>query len=99
MNYIDFALCYKALGDETRVKIFDMLKSGEKCACKLLDELNCSQPTLSYHMKMLSDCSLITTRKEGKWCYYSVDINILKELSKFILSTSNTKMEKCCEKD
>lgn len=66
------AAIFKAFCDENRVSILKILISGEKCACKLLDELNITQPTLSHHMKILCDSGIVTGRKEGKWMYYSI---------------------------
>lgn len=63
---------FKALSDENRIRILRMLRSGEKCACKLLEELNISQPTLSHHMKILCDAGLVAGRKDGKWMHYSI---------------------------
>lgn len=71
-NEKQMALTFKALGDENRIRILKLLRSGEKCACKLLEELNISQPTLSHHMKILCDSDLVKGRKEGKWMYYSL---------------------------
>ena len=47
------AAVFKALCDENRIRILKLLTGGEKCACKLLDELSVTQPTLSHHMKIL----------------------------------------------
>lgn len=66
------AIIFKALCDENRVRILKLLCSGEKCACKILDELNVTQPTLSHHMKILCDSEIVVGRKEGKWMYYSI---------------------------
>lgn len=66
---------FKALSDENRIRILRMLRSGEKCACKLLEELNISQPTLSHHMKILCDAGLVAGRKDGKWMRYSICCN------------------------
>ena len=63
---------FKALGDENRILILQLLSGGEKCACQLLKELQITQPTLSHHMKILCDSSLVISRKEGKWSYYSI---------------------------
>ena len=63
---------FKALGDENRIRILKLLHSGEKCACKLLEELNIGQSTLSHHMKILCDAGIVTGRKEGKWMHYSI---------------------------
>ena len=68
----DMAGVFKALSDENRIRILGQLRSGEKCACKLLEALNISQPTLSHHMKILCDAGLVTGRREGKWTHYSI---------------------------
>ena len=71
-NEQDIVCIFKALSDENRIRILKMLRSGEKCACKLLEELNISQSTLSHHMKILCDAGIVTGRKEGKWMHYSI---------------------------
>lgn len=75
---------FKALGDENRVQILYMLSSGEKCACKLLEELDVSQPTLSHHMKILCDAKLVNCRKEGRWMHYSLSQEGVKEISNYL---------------
>lgn len=69
------AVIFKAFCDENRVKILQLLQGGEKCACKLLDEMNITQPTLSHHMKILCDSGIVMGRKEGKWMHYSISEN------------------------
>ena len=70
----------KALADETRVKIFNMLSEGELCACRILEEFNITQPTLSYHMKILCDSGLVDGRRDGVWMKYSINKNGLDSL-------------------
>ena len=72
MNERKIAVIFKALGDENRIRILKLLKGGEQCACKLLEELNISQSTLSHHMKILCDAEIVTGRKDGKWMHYSI---------------------------
>ena len=71
--YWETARVFKAFCDENRLQILELLRSGEKCACKLLDDLQISQPTLSHHMKILCDANLVQGRKEGKWVHYSIN--------------------------
>ena len=71
-NYEEIAQVFKAFCDENRLMILEMLQSGEKCACKLLDELNIGQSTLSHHMKILCESGVVVSRKEGKWTYYTI---------------------------
>ena len=72
-SYKETARVFKAFCDENRLQILEMLRSGEKCACMLLDELQISQSTLSPHMKILCDSGIVQGRKEGKWVHYSID--------------------------
>lgn len=74
----------KALSDETRVKIFEMLSYHELCACEILEEFNITQPTLSYHMKTLCDSGLVSSRKDGSMTKYSIDKESLEDFRKFI---------------
>ena len=64
----------RALADENRLAIMGALADeGELCACKLLDRLEISQPTLSHHMKVLVDCGIVSARKDGRWMHYRLD--------------------------
>jgi ArsR family transcriptional regulator len=78
MNNELFALISKALSDPNRLQIIQMITDQERCACKLLEHFNISQPTLSHHMRILSDCNLIKTRKEGKWSHYSMNMETME---------------------
>jgi ArsR family transcriptional regulator len=63
--------------------ILEMLQSGEKCACVLLEKLDIVQSTLSHHMKILVESGIVLARKEKKWTYYSISsdgIVIAKDL-------------------
>ncbi|WP_294466963.1 metalloregulator ArsR/SmtB family transcription factor [uncultured Anaerofustis sp.] len=75
---------FKALSDENRLTILHSLKNSEKCACKLLDELNISQSTLSHHMKILCDAGLVIFRKEGKWMHYRINEDGVKNIIDFL---------------
>ena len=78
------ALVCKALGDTNRMQIVQSLTGGELCACKLLEQFSITQPTLSHHMKILCDSSLVDSRKDGKWTYYSLNCAMFKEFKLFI---------------
>ena len=96
----DMAAVFKALSDENRIRILKMLHSGEKCACKLLNELNISQPTLSHHMKILCDAGIVTGRKKGKWMHYSIcceGVRKIRDLMRELLSAENTPAECECK--
>lgn len=86
MQEIDVALICKALSDANRLKIVKMLSDGEKCGCKLLEAFEITQPTLSHHMRILCECDLVQTRKEGKWSHYSLNCETLCQFKNFISS-------------
>lgn len=82
-DFAKYVVLLKALADETRLRIFDMLNEGELCACDILDEFTITQPTLSYHMKILSESGLVHSRRDGVWMKYSINEESLLLLRKF----------------
>ncbi len=80
------AKIFKALSDPSRLKILDILSCGEKCACDILEDFNFTQPTLSHHMKVLMECGLVKSRKEGLWSYYYLDNNNSNRLELFLMN-------------
>lgn len=81
----EYALLFKVLSDETRLSILTMLNSKEElCACKLLENLQITQPTLSYHMKVLTENELVFARKDGSWMRYKLNPQRLAQLTAFL---------------
>ena len=66
------AKVFISLCDETRLRVLELLRSGEKCAGVLLKQVSVGQSTLSHHMKVLVESGIVTARKAGKWTYYSI---------------------------
>ncbi len=95
------AVIFKAFCDENRIRIIKLLRSGEKCACKLLEEINVTQPTLSHHMKILCDAEIVIGRKEGKWTHYSISekgVEQAKECLQLLTARDDECENKsCCE--
>lgn len=85
---------FKALGDENRVKIVKMLACSDMCVCDICKNLELSQPAVSHHLKVLSDSELLTTKRQGKWIYYSINYDFFNEL-KDELENLIKKPEKC----
>ena len=95
---MEYAPIFKALGDSTRLQIVEMLSDGELCACKILEQLNITQPTLSHHMKILCDCGLVKGRKEGKWTHYAISCEVLTAIQTFAAGLQCGKEGACqCE--
>ena len=69
------ARLFKALGDPARVRIVNLLATtdGSVCVCDLTGPLGLSQPTVSHHLKKLTDAGLLSREQRGVWAYYSID--------------------------
>lgn len=93
-NQIDYASVFKALGDTTRLRIIEMLSCGELCACKILESFQITQPTLSYHMKILIECGLVKSKKEGSWIQYSNNTELIEIIKKY-WNNITTEQENC----
>lgn len=75
---------FKAFCDENRIRILQLLLDGERCACRLLEALDITQPTLSHHMKILVDSGIVSGRREGKWMHYSLSDEGIKEAQSYL---------------
>ncbi len=90
-DYQEIVKVFKALDDEKRLQILDMIRSGEKCACVILEDMQISQSTLSHHMKILCESGIVQGRKEGKWVYYSIDAEGSKRAAMLLDSLTDCK--------
>lgn len=99
MNYKKTAIMFKAFCDENRLQILSLLQSGEKCACKLLEEMQITQPTLSHHMKILCDAGVVVSRKEGKWMHYSISEDGIQSVKEYLdtFNKCSSDGKSCCK--
>jgi len=63
---------FKALADETRLRILKLLEVREMCVCEVMVALDLTQPTASHHLGLLENAGFVKARKEGKWVFYRV---------------------------
>jgi len=80
------AALFHALSDEIRLDVVALLLHGERCVCELMEELDMAQSRLSWHLKTLADAGIISGRKEGRWNYYSLNVDAIAE-ARAILET------------
>lgn len=98
----EHAKIFKAFCDDKRLRILELLRGGEKCACVLLEQLELGQSGLSYHMKILVESGVVESRQEGKWTHYKISEKgssyagtLLKELT---TPNAVTEEKDCCKK-
>jgi len=94
-NYADYALIFKSLADETRLKIIEMLSNEELCACKILENFDITQPTLSYHMRILCDSGLVISRRDGAWMRYSLNEESFESIKELFDNINIVKSQNC----
>lgn len=90
----DNAKIFKAFCDENRLKILALLRGGEKCACVLTEHLGMKQSALSYHMKVLVESGIVSSRQEGKWTHYRIsEIGAANAMHRLIELTTLSPLE------
>ena len=77
---------FKALNDETRRKIIEMLKDGDMNAGEIADQFDISKPSISHHLDILKRADLITSEKKGQFVEYSLNTTILDDLLTWVLT-------------
>lgn len=75
---------FRALSDENRLRIVDLLRGGEQCVCELQSALDLGQSLLSFHLKTLKDAGLVTDRREGRWAYYALNTDAFAQLEEVV---------------
>lgn len=83
----------KAISEPTRLTIINMLSLSEMCARSLLKGLSITQPTLSHHMKVLTDCGLVSGRKEATWMYYTINKERAEQFQRYIQTLTHPKKD------
>lgn len=77
---------FKALNDETRRQIVELLKEKDMNAGEIAERFNISKPSISHHLDILKRADLITSEKKGQFVEYSLNTSILEDLIKWILN-------------
>ncbi len=84
----------KALGDESRRKIIELLKDGELPASTIFEQFSYAAPTISRHLSVLKEAGLVSTRRNGVFIYYSLEKEALQMIQNWLTSLLGTPVEK-----
>jgi ArsR family transcriptional regulator len=103
-----FSRVFRALGDETRIRIVALLSHGELCVCHVENALDVAQPTVSRSLGILKTAGIVDSRRDGSWVYYRLVTQAMPELqgvvdsvvsafsSKRVLRTDLVRLKKSC---
>lgn len=81
----------KALSDNVRFDIILLLATGKKCVCEIYESLKLKQSIVSHHLGVLKENDLVTSDKDGKWVYYTINRKRIEELQKVLTKIIATK--------
>lgn len=82
---------FRSLSDPTRLKIIEILRSGEHCVCELTEELELGQSLLSFHLKTLKDAGLVHDRRQGRWTYYTLNEEGLRAMASALIGLATAR--------
>ena len=85
---------FKALNDPTRRSILEMLKEKDMTAGEIADQFNISKPSISHHLDLLKQASLVVAVKEGQFIVYSINTTVMDEMLKWMMQFSTKKKNK-----
>jgi len=78
-------ILFKALNDQTRRDILEMLRKGEMTAGQIADKFNISKPSISHHLDLLKQAGLVESVKEGQFIYYSLNTTVVDDIIKWFM--------------
>ena len=97
INYEENSKILKVISDPKRLQIIDIISCEEMCACDILEHFDFTQPTLSHHMRILSEANLINVRKDGLWSYYSLNLDECNKIIEFLVNIFNDSTDCICK--
>jgi ArsR family transcriptional regulator, arsenate/arsenite/antimonite-responsive transcriptional repressor len=104
----DIERFFQALGDNTRLRLLNLMGDQEICVCYFVEILNQPQPKISRHLAYLRNAGVVTTRREGKWMHYRIVMppnegaaKVLREILEWFkqektMQTDRAKLTKAC---
>lgn len=86
---------FKVLSDPNRLEIVELLLKGETCGCTLIDKLPISQPTLSYHLKTITNAGLAQAKRDGNWIKHFVNRDKINDMIKYLEQLRDMEETQC----
>lgn len=83
---------FKALDDESRRKILELLKDGDMTAGEISEHFKMSKPSISYHLELLRRGELVNSSKKGQFVYYSLNTSVLDKVVRWLFKITKSKI-------
>ncbi len=96
MNEKEILKIFKALCDETRLKIVELLLNGEKCVCEIYPHVKRTQSTVSIQLGKLENWGILASRRDGKKIFYRIDNRIICDIFKALGCVKGGVLKKSC---
>lgn len=87
----EVAELFKVLSVESRLELLGMLSNGQTCGCTMIDKMTITQPTMSYHLKQLTDIGLLYSYKDGLWKKHTINYDKIDLLINYLLELKTKK--------
>ncbi|HQS23640.1 MAG: transcriptional regulator [Sphingobacteriia bacterium 24-36-13] len=84
-------ILFKALNDETRRGILELLKKRDMSAGEIAEQFNISKPSISHHLDLLKQAGLVVANKEGQFIHYSINTTVMDEMLKWMMQFKSKK--------
>ena len=82
---------FKALNDQTRREILELLREKDLTAGEIADSFNITKPTISHHLDLLKQANLVNSYKQKQFIYYSINLTVFDEIIKWFLKFNTEK--------
>ncbi len=92
---MDYSKLFKVFADPNRLEIVKFLSKGVCCSCQFIENFDISQPTLTYHLKLIRESGLADSEKNGTWNKYKINYDKIDEMIEFLIKIKNERSEEC----
>jgi len=92
---MEFDKLFKVFSDPNRIEVVKYLSKGVCCSCQFGDKFKVSQPTLTYHLKMIRDSGLANSEKDGTWMKYRLNYDVIDSMIEFLQEIKENHIEDC----
>lgn len=92
---MDYSKLFKVFSDNNRIEVVKNLSQGVCCSCQFKEKFDISQPTLTYHLKLIESSGLATSKKDGTWNKYIINYEAIDKMIDFLKEIKENGAKEC----